>query len=144
MTENVNWNCSFTEFPKYDENNKEYEYTVKEEAVDNYISTQDGNNFINTISGDTIIEGQKTSDDSDNQDGLRPDLININLLANGKAVANKTVRTEDNWKYLFTNLPKYEDGKEIVYTVTEDSAPSYTTEICALTLLTLTHQNKLA
>lgn len=129
VTENDNWNYSFTKLPKYDENNKEYKYTVKEEAVDNYISTQDGNNFINTISGDTIIQGQKTWDDSNNQDGLRPDSINVNLLANGKVVATKKVTTEDNWKYSFTNLPKYEDGKEIVYTITEDSVPSYTTEI---------------
>ena len=34
-----------------------------------------------------------------------------------------------NWKYSFTDLPKYEDGKEIKYTVTENAVSDYTTEI---------------
>ncbi|MCC4046614.1 Cna B-type domain-containing protein, partial [Enterococcus gallinarum] len=35
----------------------------------------------------------------------------------------------DGWKYEFTNLPKYENGQEIVYTITEDQVPDYNTEI---------------
>ena len=34
-----------------------------------------------------------------------------------------------NWKYSFTDLPKYEGGKEIEYTVTENTVKGYSTDI---------------
>ena len=36
---------------------------------------------------------------------------------------------QGNWSYVFENLPKFENGKEIVYTVTENDVENYTTEI---------------
>ena len=36
---------------------------------------------------------------------------------------------KDDWKWSFTNLPKYADGKEITYTITEDTVPGYTTNV---------------
>src|SRR5699024_10468753 len=39
------------------------------------------------------------------------------------------VTAEDNWSYSFTDLPKYEDGVEIIYTVTENTVEGYTPEI---------------
>lgn len=35
----------------------------------------------------------------------------------------------DNWKYSFKDLPKYENGKEITYTVTENAVTGYSTKI---------------
>ncbi|OSM15282.1 hypothetical protein B6S40_15345, partial [Enterococcus faecalis] len=75
------------------------------------------------------MAGQKTWNDKDNQDGKRPEKINVNLLANGKVVATKEVSEAESWQYTFENLPKYENGQEIVYTVTEDQVPEYNTEI---------------
>jgi LPXTG-motif cell wall-anchored protein len=123
------WKYEFTELPRYDENGTEYTYTVKEEPVDNYVSSQSGSNFINTISGTTQIAGKKTWDDADNQDGKRPESITVNLLANGEPVDSKEVTAADNWEYEFSNLPKYQEGKEITYTVTENAVPEYTTTI---------------
>src|SRR5699024_5947945 len=73
--------------------------------------------------------GVKTWNDADNQDGIRPESITVNLLANGEKVAEAVVTAEDDWSYSFTDLPKYEDGVEITYTITENAVEGYTTEI---------------
>ncbi|EGO5237846.1 Cna B-type domain-containing protein, partial [Enterococcus faecalis] len=71
----------------------------------------------------------KTWNDNEDQDGKRPKSITVNLLANGKQVQSKEVSETDGWKYEFTNLPKYENGQEITYTVMENQVPEYNTEI---------------
>ena len=77
----------------------------------------------------TTVSGTKTWKDNDDQDGKRPDSIKVNLLANGKVVQSKTVKASDNWKYSFTNLPEFENGKKITYTVTEDAVAGYTSTV---------------
>lgn len=129
VTESDNWAYNFTDLPKYDGNNQEYKYTLKEESVDNYISTQDGNNFINTITGETQIKGQKTWIDNDNSAKKRPESIRINLLADGKKVASKTVTEENGWGYDFGSLPKYQNGKVISYSIAEDFVKGYSTNV---------------
>lgn len=71
------------------------------------------------------VSGTKTWNDNNNQAGKRPSTITVNLLADGVQVKTKQVTAEDDWKYEFTNLPKFKDDKEIVYTVTEDTVENY-------------------
>ncbi|MFZ2483528.1 MAG: Cna B-type domain-containing protein, partial [Streptococcus parauberis] len=71
----------------------------------------------------------KIWNDKDNQDGKRPDTITVNLLADGKAVDSKEVTSTDGWTYEFTNLPKYQNGQLINYTVTENEVSDYSTTI---------------
>ncbi|MBF0713097.1 Cna B-type domain-containing protein, partial [Gemella sp. GH3] len=47
----------------------------------------------------------------------------------GEQVESKEVSASDNWSYEFTNLPKFKDGKEVSYTVTENQVDGYTPEI---------------
>lgn len=77
----------------------------------------------------TTVSGTKTWKDNNDQDGKRPDSIKVNLLANGKVVQSKTVKASDNWKYSFTNLPEFENGKKISYTITEDQVKDYSTTV---------------
>ncbi|MFT8727717.1 MAG: Cna B-type domain-containing protein [Liquorilactobacillus ghanensis] len=79
--------------------------------------------------------GAKTWKNNNNQDGKRPNSIKVNLLANGKVVQTKTVTATNGWKYSFTGLPKYQDGKKIVYTVTENQVKDYTTTIAGNNLV---------
>ena len=72
------------------------------------------------------LSGSKTWNDSDNQDGKRPDSITIRLYANGEQVEVMTVTAEDDWQWSFTGLPKYENGTVIQYTITEDAVEGYT------------------
>ena len=134
LNEANNWSGSFTELAEY-ENGKVIEYTVEEVSTEGYETVIEGNvaeGYIitNSHTPETIeVSGSKTWDDADDQDGKRPASITINLLANGVQKESKTVTEEDNWSWSFTNLPKYENGTEIVYTITEDAVPDYTTEI---------------
>ena len=126
-----NWAYSFTNLPKF-ANGKEIVYTVTEDAVEGYTTKVDGNNFINSYKPETTeVSGTKNWNDAEDQDGKRPESITVRLLANGVEKDSQTVKADEagSWTYKFTNLPKYEAGEEIVYTVTEDAVPDYTTEI---------------
>ena len=116
-------------------NKKTVQYSVKEVGtVKGYTSSVDGKNGNFTVTNThtpstTTVSGTKTWKDNDDQDGKRPDSIKVNLLANGKVVQSKTVKASDNWKYSFTNLPEFENGKKISYTVTEDQVKDYSTTV---------------
>ena len=123
--ESGNWKYSFTGLNKY-ENGKEITYTVKEDKVEGYTSTIDHYNITNKHEIEkTEVSGTKTWEDNNNQDGKRPESITINLLANGKKVSSTTATAASNWKYSFTDLNKYSEGKEITYTVKEDEVAGY-------------------
>ena len=86
--------------------------------------------FTNIYRGTTSIKGKKIWNDTDNKAVIRPDAITVRLLANGKEVASKSVKSEDNWKFTFDQLPENDaEGNAIVYTVAEDKVEGYTTEI---------------
>ena len=55
--------------------------------------------------------------------------IVVNLLANGEKVAQKNSPMRQIGKKSFTGLPKFKDGKEIVYTLQEEKVAEYTTTI---------------
>src|SRR5699024_9874583 len=77
----------------------------------------------------TEVVGSKIWDDADNQDGIRPESITVNLLANGEKVDEVEVTEEEDWSYSFTDLPKFENGVEITYTVTENTVEEYSQDI---------------
>ena len=127
-----NWTGSFTELDKYADG-EIIVYTVEELKIEGYetVITGDQNSgyiVTNTHTPETIaISGEKTWDDNDNQDGFRPESITINLLANGKVVQTITVTEADGWAWTFENLPKFENGVEIVYAITENAVEDYST-----------------
>ena len=123
------WSYSFGNLPEY-ENQQKITYRVAETPVKDYETSYDAsnkNNITNTHKPGTVdIEGTKTWNDNGNAD-IRPETITINLYANGKLVASKTVSKADDWKWKFADQPKYEKGKEIEYTITEDKVDGYIT-----------------
>ena len=123
------WKYKFENLPKF-ENGNEIKYSIEENDVEGYKKQITGNNIINTHIPEKItINGEKTWEDNNNQDGKRPDSVTIRVLANGVEVESKAVTAEENWKYNFTNLDKYSNGKEIEYTVVEDAVEGYETRI---------------
>ena len=124
-----NWQYSFDNLAAY-ANGKKITYTVTEDAVAGYTSTVNGYNVINCHAPATVkVSGTKTWNDNNNQDGIRPSSITVNLLANGQQVASKKVSASDNWQYSFDNLAAYANGKKITYTVTEDAVAGYTSTV---------------
>ena len=128
---NGNWKYTFTDLRKV-KNGKEIKYTVTENPVEGYTPTINGFDITNKYTPEMIeVAGTKTWDDANNRDGKRPEKIIVNLLADGTQVKTAEVKADGNgnWKYSFSGLPKYKDGKEIKYTVTENTVAGYTTEI---------------
>ena len=131
-SEETSWKYEFTDLDRY-QNGKEITYTVEEVDVPkDYKSEVNGFNITNHYTTKkTAVSGQKTWDDNDNQDGLRPKSIKVKLLANGQDTGKEATASEETgWKYEFTDLDLKKDGKEITYTVEEVDVPSgYTPEI---------------
>lgn len=123
------WKYEFKDLPK-EENGKAIDYKVSEKAVEGYKSTVEGTTITNQYTPETTkVTGEKVWDDNNNQDGKRPNSVTVNLLANGEKIKSETVTKDTNWQYEFTNLPKYDNGKAIEYTVTEDHVNDYSTTI---------------
>ena len=137
ISEKDGWKYSFTGLAKYDDNKQEIKYTVDESEVEKYTKQVNGYDIVNTYTPDnpptpeTIdISGTKTWNDANNKDGIRPKAIKVKLLANGKEKTSVITTEEQEWKYSFTKLPKYDDdGKEIKYTVDEENVRGYTKKI---------------
>ena len=130
VSEKTGWKFESKALPKY-ENGKEIEYKVKEVVVKGYTSTitteKEGKYTItNEYTPEKIaVSGQKTWIDNNDQDRIRPASITVALLANGKETGQEATATaETGWKYEFTNLDRYQDGKLIEYTVKEVGVPT--------------------
>lgn len=125
------WTYTYENLPKY-ANGVEITYTINETGVpQGYDSSKTGdmaNGFTitNTHTPEVRdISVKKVWVDSDNQDGIRPTSIELILKANGTEKQRHTLEGNGNeWTYTFTNLPKYENGTEITYTVEESGVPS--------------------
>ena len=128
------WKYVFSKLPKYDENKNEITYRVVEETVPEYDTeyeiSDNGVEIYNHHTPEKVsVEGSKTWNDEENQDGKRPESITVRLFADGTEVTSKTVTANDNWSWSFTGLDKYNSGTEIVYTISEDTVADYTTVV---------------
>ena len=93
----------------------------------------------NTHTPDVIdIPVTKIWNDQDNQDGLRPSSIVVNLLANGEKVAQKELTSATDWK-ASTGLPKFKDGRNRLYSSKKKVAEYTTTIDQAAYTITNTH-----
>ena len=132
------WNAVFADLPKYDSNKEEYDYTIVEDPVEYYAETPtieyDENNNVNITNSHELekledIVVRKTWKDDNNKNGNRPSSIHIYLLADGQIADEATLSESNGWTYTFTDKLKYNAGKEIVYTVTEESVKYYDASI---------------
>ena len=100
--------------------------------MENYETEINGYEITNKHVPETVeINVTKTWNDGNNKEGKRPASITINLLADGKVIQTVKITPDEkgNWAHVFTGLPKYADGKEIQYTITEEPVPGYSTSI---------------
>ena len=74
----------------------------------------------------TTLTGSVIWIDNDNAAGRRPQSVLVHLLADGQDTGiSVTVDEAMGWKYSFENLPRFKDGKEIIYSVREDEVEGY-------------------
>ncbi len=101
----------------------------------------------NTRVPDTVSVGvRKIWDDSENQDGIRPSELRVDLLKNGELTGQYVILNEENgWTATITNLPKNTAVAEPnVYTWSEELPDGYTVTVSdpdemGITTLTNTH-----
>lgn len=124
------WAWSFEGLAKY-KDGKEIAYTITEDPVSGYDADVKDYNVTNTHTPATVtISGEKTwvGDANVAAGDPRPESITVYLNADGVRVASKTVTPDQygKWTYTFENMPKFANGQEIVYTVTEETVEGYT------------------
>lgn len=134
------WSHEWTELPLVNENAEEIQYSVEEAKISDYESdggVMDGDVFVFTNThtpepynetGELLVE--KTWFGEDNE-LMRPMTITIELYGeitneDGERVTWMVgnpveVSSANDWKWTFSGLYRYEDGKEIVYSVQESA-----------------------
>ena len=130
------WTATFEKLAKY-KAGKEIKYTVTEEAVAEYESTITDFTITNKYAPKEIdYKVTKVWNDANNQDGKRPESVTVQLfksVGGSKPVAVEgkklTLTAKDKtdantWVASFTNLPQYEAGKEITYSIDEVDVPA--------------------
>lgn len=125
LTADNNWKYTFSDLPKYEiSDGSEIAYDIEEMHVEGYASEKSGtaeNGFIitNTICDKVSVPVTKI------WEGKKADKVTINLLADGTTIDSVDLNDENKWQYTFTDLDKYKNGKEIVYTVEEEEITGY-------------------
>lgn len=68
--------------------------------------------------------------DADNQDGIRPNYVSVQLKADGVNAGKEAVLdAAGNWSMTWDNLPKYKAGKEIAYKVVASAVSGYSVKV---------------
>lgn len=146
IEEKAAWVKVYDNLPKYNENGKEYFYTIVETKVGNDTVTNNKTNnyevsYSSTITTDatvgnttgavtitnthepatTEVTVTKVWEDNNDADSKRPTDITIKLYDGNTAVKNNaTVAKNGNtWTYRFTELPVFDNGRTITYTAKE-------------------------
>ena len=118
------WSHSFTDLPVY-KNGQKLVYTVTEDTVANYSTAIEGSTITNTYKpGKTSLTVTKKWADAENQDGLRPKSIKVQLYANDQKSGKEVELSADNdWTYTFSDLDEKKAGQVVQYTVKETEVP---------------------
>lgn len=132
------WTYTWKNLPKYNEDGGLIVYTVAEDNVpEDYTATitgsaADGFIITNTYKA-TVREWtvNKVWDDGNNQDGKRPESIEVTLLANGVATNQiATLSANNDWTHTWTGLDvKDENDIKISYSVRESEVQDYTSSV---------------
>ena len=129
LYDETGWKHTFTDLPKYDSSDGHaIQYDVREDPLEGYEPQYQGdveNGFVitNTITGKVSVPVAKV------WIGPATERIVVNLLADKTKVAEAELNEENGWKHTFENLDKYNNGKEIEYTVEEEEINNYVSEI---------------
>lgn len=151
LSGNTNTWTSNIEVPKYDENQNEYTYTIKENneniitEYSDVLYGEDGLTVTNKLNKNIDLTITKKWKDFDNEYLTRPDTVTINLYRNNILYQELTLIGENNsWSTKVTNVPAYDDnGKKYIYTIEEvsnDKLSKYEKITYDQTTLTVTNE----
>ena len=115
------WSYAFEDLPKY-ESGREIKYTVEETAVAEYTAAYDGWNIENSYEPEEVsVRVSKKWTDAEDQDGKRPEYIEVRLLADGEALETAVLTAGNGWSKTWEGLARNRlegnEAKAIAYTV---------------------------
>lgn len=118
------WKYEFTDLDEFKAGQK-IAYSITEDAVEGYSTTYNKFNLINTHDINKLsVSVRKVWDDSNNQDGIRPESVTVRLYQNDIATDKTLTLSEENgWQGSFVDLFKNENGSVITYSVKEENVP---------------------
>jgi hypothetical protein len=135
LTADKNWEATVEGLPKY-KDGQEITYTWEEGSMpEGYkLLSKEVSGLITTFTNQytpetTDLTVKKVWNDVNDKDKLRPASVTVHVLANGEEIETFELNEENKWTATLEDLPVCEGGKEIKYTVTEDTVKSYTTVI---------------
>ena len=130
LTAAENWQFTFVEKPRYQEDNKtEIVYTVGEDAVAMYAATVNGYNIVNDYQPEvTSVSVSKVWDDNNNEQNLRPASIAMSLSDGQKVVKVVVLNEANGWTATVNNLPTVVNGQNAQYAWKEQQVLSYSLE----------------
>ena len=135
LNEENGWKGEFTNLDKYDAKGNEIKYTVKEETVVDGYENEIIAGEVGGVLG-YIIKNKHNVEKTEipvEKKWIGPESVEevtVKLLADGEDTGKTLIlKKSENWKGKFTNLDKYKNGKEIVYTVQEVSVKGYESKI---------------
>lgn len=125
VTEAASWENIFTDLPRYYDNGTEIEYSVSVDAPDGYSYSVDGDNTGFTITNtheiatrNVVVE--KIWDDANDQDGARPQSVEVELIGSDGSTYEATLSEAENWTYTWTDIPVNQpEGVAIDYSINE-------------------------
>ena len=135
LTEESDWTCTFAGLAALDEEGEVIDYTVAESQIPGGYEAAVSSTVIDGMQQFTITNSHtpevrdiivsKVWNDNNDQYGLRPGSVSIQLLANGKVVERTALTADNGWSWVFRGMDKYSQGEEIVYTVRETAVSNY-------------------
>ncbi|RSB91432.1 Cna B-type domain-containing protein [Parvimonas micra] len=135
LNEQNNWKGEFTDLDKYDAQGNKIKYTVKEETVVEGYDTEIIAGQVDGVLG-YIIKNKHNVEKTEipvEKKWIGPasvEEVTVKLFADGVDTGKTlTLKKSENWKGKFTNLDKYKNGKEIVYTIKEAKVEGYESKI---------------
>ena len=134
LTAEENWTATIKDMPVYAAGKvgEAVNYSLKAaKEVEDYTSATDGLTLTFTHKAAvTAVTATITWDDAENQDGIRPDSVTLQLKADGEAVGSRITvdGTNDKWTKTWDNLPVNKAGKKVTYTVEQTGLRSEYTQ----------------
>ena len=135
LTADTDWKATFEKLA-VNKNGKPINYTLQATKVDGYDLTTSGSGaeglvlkYTHKVKAVDVTAAVKWAD-GDNQDGIRPASVTLQLKADGENSGDPiAVNANSNWTKKWSGLAEYKAGKKVVYTVGVSEISDYTVEI---------------
>lgn len=132
------WRYVWDDLPVLDENGRMIIWSVEEIPVDGYKTTYAHVGRIFFITNTFIVPPAPITTEVEViknwtcvPAGVKtPESVEVELLKNGEVYDTQKLSASNNWNYKWTDLPMYENGRLITWTVSETEVKDYTTCIC--------------